>query len=137
MSRERLDYVRRVHAALSSGDVDAVVALCDPNFRLDMSDRVFNPAVYHGHEGIRAFYLEVMEVWESFTWELTEVEEHDGVIVALLHSTGTARGSGLELDRRGLVHFAGRLRGCAVPVVRQGHPRKRFAGPFQPHLPDR
>lgn len=41
-----------------------------------------------------------MEVWESFTWELTEVEEHDGVVVALLQSTGKARGSGLELDRR-------------------------------------
>jgi ketosteroid isomerase-like protein len=77
-----------------------LIALCDSSFRLDMSDRVFNPSVYQGHEGIRAFYREVMDVWESFTWELTEVEEHDGVVVALLQSTGKARGSGLELDRR-------------------------------------
>ena|SRR5688572_26564266 len=100
MSGENVETVRRAHEALSAGAIDELISLCDRDFRLDMSDRVFNPAVYHGHEGIRAFYLEVMDVWESFTWELTEVEEHDGVIVALLQSTGKARGSGLELDRR-------------------------------------
>jgi ketosteroid isomerase-like protein len=100
MSADNLETVRRAHEALSAGEIEALVALCDPGFRLDMSDRVFNPAAYDGHEGIRAFYREVMDMWESFTWEVTEVEEHDGVIVALLRSTGKARGSGLEIDRR-------------------------------------
>jgi ketosteroid isomerase-like protein len=100
MPAENAEIVRRAHAALSAGEIDQVIALCDSAFRLDMSDRVFNPAVYEGHEGIRAFYREVMEVWETFTWEVTEMEEHDGVVVALLQSTGKARGSGLELDRR-------------------------------------
>jgi ketosteroid isomerase-like protein len=100
MPDENVETVRRAHEALNAGDVEALIALCDSSFRLDMSDRVFNPAVYQGHEGIRAFYSEVMDVWESFTWELTEVEDHDGVVVALLQSTGKARSSGLELDRR-------------------------------------
>ena len=100
MPSQNVETVRRAHDALNAGEIDVLIALCDPTFRLDMSDRVFNPAVYEGHEGIRAFYVEVMDVWESFTWELTEVEEHSGVIVALLESTGKARGSGLELDRR-------------------------------------
>src|SRR5687768_10625404 len=100
MADENVEAVRRAHEALNAGEIDALIALCDPGFRLDMSDRVFNPTVYHGHEGIRAFYLEVMDVWESFTWELTEVEEHDGVIVARLQSTGKARGSGVERDGR-------------------------------------
>jgi ketosteroid isomerase-like protein len=100
MAGEDVEIVRRAHDALNAGDVDALIALCDPSFRLDMSDRVFNPAVYEGHDGIRAFYAEVMDVWESFTWEVTEIEEHDGLIVAFLESIGKARGSGLELDRR-------------------------------------
>ena len=100
MPRDNVDTVRRAHEALSTGDMDALIALCDPDFRLDMSDRVFNPAVYERHEGIRAFYCEVMDVWESFTWEVTEVEEHNGLVLAFLRSTGKARGSGLELDRR-------------------------------------
>jgi ketosteroid isomerase-like protein len=100
MADENVEIVRRAHDALNAGDMGALTALCAPTFRLDMSDRVFNPAVYQGHEGIRAFYAEVMDVWESFTWEVTGVEDHGELIVAFLESTGKARGSGLELDRR-------------------------------------
>src|SRR5687767_1970383 len=100
MSGENVETVRRAHEALSVGAIDELIALCDPDFQLDMSDRVFNPAVYQGHSGIRAFYREVMDIWESFTWEVTEVEEHEDVVVALLRSTGKARASGMELDRR-------------------------------------
>jgi ketosteroid isomerase-like protein len=94
------ELVQRIHDALSGGDIDGVIALCAPDFRLDMSDRVFNPAVYEGHDGIRAFYSEVMEVWESFTWEPIELDERNGLVIAVLRSRGQGRGSGVELDRR-------------------------------------
>ncbi len=100
MSHESTEIVRHAHDALNAGDIEGLVALCDPEFRLDMSDRVFNPAVYHGHEGIRAFYAEVMEIWERFTWEPIELREHDDVVIALVRSSGHARVSGVELDRR-------------------------------------
>lgn len=96
----RLEIVARAHQALNEGDVDALVALCTPDFRLDMSDRVLNPAIYEGHEGIRRFYSEVTEVWESFTWEPVELEEVDEVVLVLVHSRGRGSHSGLELDRR-------------------------------------
>lgn len=95
-----MEIVRRAHQALNAGDVEALTAICDPDFRLDMSDRVLNPAVYEGHDGIRAFYAEVMDIWERFTWQPTELREINGLIVAVLQSTGKGRGSGLELDRR-------------------------------------
>jgi ketosteroid isomerase-like protein len=78
--------IQRAHDALNRGDVDALLSICDPEFRLDMSDRVLNPAIYEGHDGIRRFYDEVSEVWESFSWEPLEI-------------TGIGRGSGLELER--------------------------------------
>jgi ketosteroid isomerase-like protein len=96
----RTEIVRRAHEALNTGDVEALVALCDEDFRLDMSDRVLNPSVYEGHDGIRAFYAEVLDVWESFTWEPIELHEVDDLVVAVLHSRGKGRGSGVELDRR-------------------------------------
>jgi len=92
--------VRRAHEALNRGDMDALTSICDPEFLLDMSDRVLNPATYEGHEGIRRFYEEVNEVWESFTWEPLEITELERGIVAVIHSRGLGRGSGLELDRR-------------------------------------
>jgi len=65
-----------------------------------MSDRVFNPAVYEGHDGIRRFYAEVRDVWETYVWEPEELIEAGENVVALLHSSGRGRGSGVEVERR-------------------------------------
>jgi len=100
MSQESVEIVRRAHKALNGGDVDALVALCDVAFRLDMSDRVLNPAVYEGHDGIRRFYAEVREVWASYTWEPEELVESGDDVIALLRSSGKGRGSGIEMERR-------------------------------------
>ena len=100
MSQENVEIVRDAHKALNSGDLDALIRLCDPMFRLDMSDRVFNPAVYEGHDGIRRFYAEVRDVWESYTWEPEKLLESRDHVLALLRSTGKGRGSGVELERR-------------------------------------
>lgn len=100
MAGERAEVVRRAHDALNAGDADGLIALCSPDFTLDMSDRVFNPAVYQGTDGIRAFLSEVREIWERFTWEPTALTEvGDSVVVADLCSRGRSRGSGVEIDR--------------------------------------
>jgi ketosteroid isomerase-like protein len=99
----RVETVRRAHEALNRGDIEALLAECDPDFRLDMSDRVLNPDVYDGHEGIRRFLIEVHEAWETFTWEPEELFESDDLVLSLVHSTGRGRGSGLELDRRAAI----------------------------------
>ena len=85
---------------MNNRDVEALVAECDPDFRLDMSDRVLNPHVYEGHEGIRQFVADVHEAWETFTWEPEELVESGDLVLSLIRSTGRGRGSGLELDRR-------------------------------------
>jgi ketosteroid isomerase-like protein len=95
----RTDIVRRAHDALNRGDAEALAALCAPDFRLDMTDRVFNPEVYSGHAGIRQFVEEVREVWETFTWDPTEVKEVGDLVLSLVHSIGRGRESGLEIDR--------------------------------------
>ena len=98
MSR-RIEIVRRAHEALNGRDVQALLAECDPEFRLDMADRVLNPEVYEGHEGIRRFLADVHEAWETFTWEPEELMESGDLVLSLIRSLGRGRGSGLELDR--------------------------------------
>lgn len=95
----RTDIVQQAHDALNRGDAEALATLCAPDFRLDMSDRVFNPEVYSGHDGIRRFVAEVHEVWETFTWEPIAVEETVDAVLATVHSVGRGRESGLEIDR--------------------------------------
>jgi ketosteroid isomerase-like protein len=99
MRSENVEIVRRAHQALNDGDMDALLVLCDEQFRLDMSDRIFNPAIYEGHDGIRRFYSEVREVWESYVWEPEELIEAGDGVVALLRSTARGRGSGVEVER--------------------------------------
>jgi hypothetical protein len=94
MPSENIALVRRAHEALNSGDMEALIALCDSSFRLDMSDRVFNPAVYEGHEGIRRFHSEVRDVWQSYVWEPEELIEMGFDVVALLHSSGGVEAAG-------------------------------------------
>jgi len=65
-----------------------------------MSDRIFNPAIYEGHDGIRRFYSEVRDVWAKYVWEPEQLMEAGDNVVALLRSGGTGRGSGVEVERR-------------------------------------
>jgi ketosteroid isomerase-like protein len=100
MSEENVEIVRRAHEALNAGNIEELVSLCNQDFELDMSDRVFNPATYRGHDGIRRFYSEVLEVWERYVWEPEEVRDEGDVVVALLRTKGRGRGSGVEIDRK-------------------------------------
>jgi uncharacterized protein len=100
MSQENMEIVRRAHEALNAGNIDELVTLCHPDFQLDMSDRVLNPAVYQGHDGIRKFYVEVQDVWERYVWEPEELRDEGDTVVALLRSEGRGRGSGVEIDRK-------------------------------------
>lgn len=100
MSEEAVELVRRAYDALNRGDIEALLRLCNPDFHLDMSERVFNPATYEGHDGIRRFYREVREVWEEFKWEPKALHGAGEQVVALLHSHGRGSGSGIEIERR-------------------------------------
>jgi ketosteroid isomerase-like protein len=100
VSQENVGIVRRAHEALNAGDLDELLTLCHPDFQLDMSDRVLNPATYQGHQGIRQFYSEVKDVWERYVWEPEELRGEGDIVVALLRTTGRGRGSGIEIDRK-------------------------------------
>ena len=100
MSGENIEIVRQVYERLNRGDVEGVVALCDEDFLMDMSERVFNPDTYRGHDGIRRFYEGVMDAWESYRWEVEEAREADDSVVAMLHCQGQSREAGPGVDWR-------------------------------------
>jgi ketosteroid isomerase-like protein len=99
MSRENVEVVRQAHEHLNNSDIESLVELCDEVFRLDMSERIFNPDTYEGHDGIRRFHSEVRDVWEYFQWDPEELIDAGEEVVALVHAHGRGRGSGLEIDR--------------------------------------
>jgi ketosteroid isomerase-like protein len=91
MSQRNAEIVCRIYERLNRGDVEGVVDLCDDDFLMDMSERVFNPDTYKGDDGIRRFYEGVQDAWESYHWTVEETRTAGDTVVAMLHCQGRAR----------------------------------------------
>jgi ketosteroid isomerase-like protein len=98
MSQENVEIVRRGYEALNRGDVEGMIETTEPHARWDLSERVFNPAVYEGHDGIRRFIEEIDEVWDHFRLEPLEfIDAGDKVVVSHL-VRGRGKGSGVDVE---------------------------------------
>jgi ketosteroid isomerase-like protein len=100
MSQENVEIVRRAYELLNQGDIEGFVGLCDDDFVMDMSERVFNPETYRGHEGIRRFHRDVEEAWESYRWDVEEARTTGDSVVALLHCRAKSREDAPPVDWR-------------------------------------
>jgi ketosteroid isomerase-like protein len=68
MSQENADVVRRLYAHWGDDAFqihDESWELLDPEVEWDVSRRIFDPGIYHGHAGILEFVGSLREVWES------------------------------------------------------------------------
>ena len=100
MSQESAETVCRIYELLNRGDVEGIVDLCDDDFRMDFSERVFNPDTYQGPDGIRRFYEGVSDAWESYRWDVEETRIAGDSVVAMLHCEGQSRQGGPGVDWR-------------------------------------
>ena len=90
------DIVRSIYAAVGEGRMP--FELLDPQIELDMSERIFNPAVYRGHEGARQFYGEIAEIWDSWLSEPEQMFESGEQVVVFVRSRGRGKSSGVEVE---------------------------------------
>jgi ketosteroid isomerase-like protein len=91
---------RRFAAAVTSGDVEAAVALSDPEIEFNSVLGISGRA-YLGHEGIGQYFEDVASAWREWAVEVERVTEAaDGrvVIVMTMHASG--KGSGATLAER-------------------------------------
>lgn len=104
MSQENVEVVSAVMAlgqrARESGEHPKQSDLIAPDFEIDMSRRVFNPAVYRGIDGAARLTDEIRDVWGEFHIAPEQfIDAGDRVVVIeKIHARG--RGSGVELDAR-------------------------------------
>jgi ketosteroid isomerase-like protein len=99
MSQENAEVVRRIYEHLNRGNVEGVAEFCADDFLIDMSERVFNPDTYRGHDGIRRFYQDVRDAWDSYRWDVEETLVTGDLVVAMLHCQGQSR-EGPQVDWR-------------------------------------
>jgi ketosteroid isomerase-like protein len=115
MSQENVEIVRSLFQATARRDTATVLALYDPEVEWNNTQGplqgLIERKVYRGYEGLRLWWREYQEPWES-TWEEVEdlIDAGDQVVsVQTSHARG--RASGVAVD---LAHFA------AVWTIRQG-----------------
>jgi ketosteroid isomerase-like protein len=106
MAQENVEIVRRATEVLRDSykrgePTDEMLTLCAPDIRVDASRRVFNPATYDGHAGLRSSIREIWEVWEDFCEEQQELIEVGDKVLALHTITGRGRASGAEVRTPG------------------------------------
>jgi ketosteroid isomerase-like protein len=104
VSRENVEIVRQLMAlrerARESGEPPTQTDLLAPDFEIDLSRRVFNPAVYRGIDGLARLNDEIRDVWEEFRVVPEQFIEAGDRVVVIETSHARGRGSGVELETR-------------------------------------
>jgi ketosteroid isomerase-like protein len=101
MSQENVEIVRSVYDAAARGDSERVFALYDPEVVLDSSrlEVVTTLEVYRGHDGLRTFFRDWNEAWESIDYDVEELIDAGGQqVVSVVTRHGRGRTSGAEVD---------------------------------------
>ena len=108
VSAENVALVREVMALMTASLTDREATrklfdLIDPDVRIDMSRRVFNPDVYVGHDGVRRLGRDVADVWDEFRLEPERFVDAGDKVVVIEKRYGRGKGSGVVVEQRSAV----------------------------------
>jgi ketosteroid isomerase-like protein len=120
MSEENVEIVRRVYDAAARHDSATVLALYDPEVELDNTrlDIVGGAGgVYRGHDGLRSFFREWHEAWESIDYDFDDlIDAGDERVISVVTRQARGRASGAEVKWSGALVWTIR-EGKVVRVV--------------------
>ncbi len=101
MSQENIELVRGAFAVMTiPGDPGPMIAASGPDFEMHLVGMGGGPAHYAGADGIREFFRDVAESWESFRFEATDLRDLGDSVLVLADVRGRGRVSGVEVDDR-------------------------------------
>ncbi len=99
MAESNTDRIRRAYDAWNRGDLDAVVEFLDEDVEWHMTGEIVGTAeAYHGHAGVRSWWLQFTEPFERVEIEPEEIVEpsEDRVLVRVrVRATGR---QGVQVD---------------------------------------
>ncbi len=98
MSHENVELVHRLAEAWNLSDVEAVLALFDPECEVVFPPEVPEPGPFHGHAELRQWADGFLAAWEFHNSEVVEIVDAGDSVVAMLHLVGRGIGSGVEME---------------------------------------
>lgn len=99
MPRSNIDVVRAVVDAFNRGDFATALELCTEDVEFDWSRRMLDGEVFHGHEGLRHFMRDALEIFDEIHIPAEDVTDLGDNLV-LLAGSARFRGhaSGLDVE---------------------------------------
>jgi ketosteroid isomerase-like protein len=99
MSEQNVEVVRRIHDAAMRRDVETVLALYDPDVELDASRvQIVGQNSYRGHDGLRRFFAEWHEAWESIDYSFEELIDAGDQVISVVTRRARGRASGADVE---------------------------------------
>jgi ketosteroid isomerase-like protein len=101
MSEETVEQQYRAAAAFSSRDLDAFLAICDPDIELVSRHLELEGSGHlRGHAAVRRWWDSLLSVYPDFTSEVEEVHDLGDVTVARHNFRGQGAGSGAQMEQK-------------------------------------
>jgi ketosteroid isomerase-like protein len=97
MSQENVKLVYRGYDSLNQRDPDAVLALMDDDVEIVPRTAAIEGSL-HGHEGVRQWWKNMLDVWPDLTVEVVEVRDLGDLTLAAVHLRGHGAGSDLPSE---------------------------------------
>jgi ketosteroid isomerase-like protein len=100
VSRENVEVVRAAMEAFNRRDGKAFGALLASDAEIVPIRAALEGTVYGGHDAAVQYCAAVDESWENLRWEVEELRDGGGWVLALGRIRGRGRGSGVAIDVR-------------------------------------
>ena len=98
MSQKNVAAAKRIYESRNRGDVDAVLAECDPDVEWHSHLATLSGQPIRGHDGVREYLASLEEDWESFRHEPEQFFDAGDKVVIFLHTYARGRASGADVD---------------------------------------
>ena len=100
MSQENVERTQRAVDAFNRRDIDAFLALCDPD--VEFTSRLLEVDggdAYRGHDGVRTWWENLLALASDYNGEIDEVRDHGDVTIMRLRVYGHGTGSGAPMEQ--------------------------------------
>lgn len=92
--------LRDAYAAINRGDADWLVEHSSPDIEMHMSGVAGEPVLYTGSAGIREWFRDMAESWQSFEFVPEDIRDLDDRLFATVVARLRGRASGIDVEAR-------------------------------------
>jgi ketosteroid isomerase-like protein len=100
VSTRNVELTNEAFDAMNHRDLDWLIAHCDPGVEMHMRGVAGEPVRYVGPAGVREYFRDIAEIWESVEFVPEEIRDLGDNVFVILRQRFRGRGSGVDVEGR-------------------------------------